>query len=490
MLSLDIEWLLGVCFATRSPADHTPEWPPQPDRIFSALVASWSARGARPDERVALEWLESLLPPQMQAAPRSVRESATVFVPPNDAAANDIRILPARRRRQPRRFPAVTLPQEDGRPHLRLSWQAEPAPDWLAALSALARDTSYIGHSSSLVRCNFVHDAPGMPSLEQAVTTAAPYSGRLRELESLHARYVTTADPAARPRPARLAHPNEPIGEPTPETVFGERWMVLEYVAGARPDIRAAAVIGRTMRDALMSVWPEPIPEWLSGHAPDGTPSRDPHLAVIPLGNIGFPWSDGCWHGLAIVLPRAIEDKWTGAETPEAFAHRQQFQSALFRLAEGAPERDTIALRLSALGVVQLRLVTAPEKQSLRPRRYLRANTLWSTATPIALDRHAKTAHPREETAEMITEGCTRIGLPAPAYVNVHKHPAIMGAPSAWPARGSPSWAGWVRPRSLATRPLTHATLRFASPVAGPIIIGAGRFFGLGLCLPIENGRA
>jgi CRISPR-associated protein Csb2 len=32
-----------------------------------------------------------------------------------------------------------------------------------------------------------------------------------------------------------------------------------------------------------------------------------------------------------------------------------------------------------------------------------------------------------------------------------------------------------------------HVWLRFDCPVAGPVILGAGRFMGYGLCKPIER---
>jgi CRISPR-associated protein Csb2 len=57
-LVLEIEHLTGVAFAAVGPDSDAPDWPPQPDRVFSALVASWAARGRREDERRALEWLE------------------------------------------------------------------------------------------------------------------------------------------------------------------------------------------------------------------------------------------------------------------------------------------------------------------------------------------------------------------------------------------------------------------------------------------------
>jgi CRISPR-associated protein Csb2 len=108
-LVLEIEHLLGVAFAAQSQAGTAPEWPPQPDRVFSALVAAWSARGERAEERRALEWLEAQPVPEIAASSGFARTPATVFVPPNDPATGrvgDRSVMPALRRRQPRRFPA------------------------------------------------------------------------------------------------------------------------------------------------------------------------------------------------------------------------------------------------------------------------------------------------------------------------------------------------------------------------------------------------
>ena len=83
-LVLEIEHLLGVAFSAQGQASNAPEWPPQPDRVFSALVAAWGARGERTDERKALEWLEAHPPPEIGASEGYARSSVTVFVPPND----------------------------------------------------------------------------------------------------------------------------------------------------------------------------------------------------------------------------------------------------------------------------------------------------------------------------------------------------------------------------------------------------------------------
>ena len=67
-LAFEIEFLTGVFRAAREPGDDTPDWPPQPDRIFSTLVPAWAVRGENSDERAALEWLEEQSPPAIHAS--------------------------------------------------------------------------------------------------------------------------------------------------------------------------------------------------------------------------------------------------------------------------------------------------------------------------------------------------------------------------------------------------------------------------------------
>lgn len=44
----------------------------------------------------------------------------------------------------------------------------------------------------------------------------------------------------------------------------------------------------------------------------------------------------------------------------------------------------------------------------------------------------------------------------------------------------------WKLPGSLASRQLTHAVIRFPETVRGSVLLGAGRFVGLGLCRPLD----
>jgi CRISPR-associated protein Csb2 len=80
-----------------------------------------------------------------------------------------------------------------------------------------------------------------------------------------------------------------------------------------------------------------------------------------------------------------------------------------------------------------------------------------------------------------VIEAVRRIGLPTPAEVQVLRSCVVAG--TANPAQFPRFPIDEKRPQ----RVLVHVRLRFDEPVQGPILIGAGRYQGLGLCLPIAD---
>jgi CRISPR-associated protein Csb2 len=503
-LVLEIEFLSGVSFAAIGPDSEAPDWPPQPDRIFSALIASWAARGEKEEERRALEWLERLAVPRLLASDAEPRPGVTVYVPANDASSDKQKharnVFPAVRNRHERQFgfPAA-------RPYvpvIHLCWpDAEPDGTTLAALQALARDTAYIGHSTSLARCRFVVDAT--VELQQAKPPQrSVYKGRLDELRAAYARFEKSADKKDRPQKG-MRVPPEPAASVKRSNLFdsGEHWLILEHVNGDMPDIRACALVARTVRDALLSGYRqiglgEDIPEAISGHARTGAPSQKAHLAIIPLAFAGFPYADGHVMGFALVPPTGTNIlAWLGAE---GSAETTAFRDALRKLTSidhfgrrvlnikseaGTPRGHAFAIDLSLT-------LDPPGPASLDPARYTKKAQVFATVTPIVLDRHLKQKGEarQQEAAALIAAACRNIGLPEPEAVVVDKHSAVEGAPSAYPSGKAPRWMTWRLPPSLASRQLTHAVIRFAEPVDGPVILGAGRFMGLGLCRPIGRG--
>lgn len=479
MLVLDVEFLLGVCFAARDSSTDAPDWPPQVDRLFSALVATWAARGERADEKAALQWFEQLPPPAVHASPQCPRTAPPVFVPPNDSGASQIHVLPARRRRQQRRFPAA-IPE---RPIASYAWSTvEPQADMLKLLAELARDTAYVGHSSSLVRC-FFHQRDDDLGEQVSQSTRRIYAGRLEELELAFKRGV-------RPPPGLSFRLTETPRKPA-SSVFGREWHVFADAGGAcfDFDLRRSAMAARAFRKAVMSGFRgRPVPEALSGHTADGRPSTQPHMAIFPMSNVGWKWADGRIMGLAICLPRDVsaedEDQLFEALAEIAIKHERSEENDF-------PDCE-IGVALPNGDVWHLVRQPEPIGSSLKPSRYLRSARVWASATPIALDRHPKAVGNearQKEIAGLIGDSCTRIGLPRPTEVVPDKHSAIRGSAPSRASPQSPDWTHWTLPGSLKGHVLTHATLVFEEPVDGPVALGAGRYFGLGLCLPIDGGN-
>jgi len=488
-LVLEIEYLSGVSFAAIGPDSDTPDWPPQPDRVFSALVASWAARGQNAEEAAALRWLESLPAPQMHASQAESRTAPVVFVPPNDSRSdrqkNAKGLLPALRNRQPRRFPAA----RPLTPILHLYWlEAKPEQKTVEALQQLASDTSYIGHSASLTRCRFLYVDNNKPAPDDAEHPRRRiYLGRLDEL---------CRDFKLERRPL----PGPPVSETSREieyasAVFDTHWLILEHIAGEMPDVRACAIVSKTIRDTLLSGYRQigcgdQIPEVVSGHTIEESPSQQPHLAIVPLLFAGFPHADGHVMAFALVPPRSQtileDDTFRRALRKLAPVDERRGRRVLtVKTREGTPRTQAFRIDLSPT------FDPPPGKRSLDPSLYLGPSRTWATLTPIVLDRHLKrTGEARQEEVEQqIAAACSNIGLPDPEGVVVDKHCALEGAVSAYASGASPPWMSWRLPAFLASRQLTHAVVRFSEPIQGPVILGAGRYLGLGLCRPSTRER-
>jgi CRISPR-associated protein Csb2 len=155
-----------------------------------------------------------------------------------------------------------------------------------------------------------------------------------------------------------------------------------------------------------------------------------------------------------------------------------------------ASGRAVLEIAGGTLPPVRVVRVDVADKWSLRPRTWCRRAARFITATPIALDRHPgnlrsnhrRTAHKAAiEAQRTIADACERIGLPRPVSVEISLAPLLAGAQH---VRDFLPWPG--RPGRTA-RARVHADIRFDRLVRGPVLLGAGRYFGLGLCLPVRE---
>ena len=236
-------------------------------------------------------------------------------------------------------------------------------------------------------------------------------------------------------------------------------------------DLACTLALTDRWREALASHANDLDPETqslLTGHALDGAPLQNAHVAFLPLAFVGHQHADGRLPGVALALP---------TNTPAAM------RAAVLRTAARVCKEG---LKLGRLGAWEV-----DASIMARPLETLRAVTWtahpkgavqWSTVTPIAYDQHPKSKTKAEylaEVAEMIANGCERIGLPRPREVIATPASTHLGSP---PAHAFPR----LRRKDGSERRHTHAILLFEEPVCGPIVIGAGRYRGYGLCRPME----
>ncbi len=235
-------------------------------------------------------------------------------------------------------------------------------------------------------------------------------------------------------------------------------------------DLSCAPHVVQRWRDAILTQLEgasEAVRRLLSGHDRNGAPLEEPHIAFVPLAFVGHPHADGHLMGMGIVLPEQLD--------PE---DRRQALRIIARI-----ER----LILGRFGTWRVTSVKAVE-----PPTNLRSDvwaahpdgaTHWSTVTPVAFDRHPKHSDRssyQREVAVMIAQACVRIGLPEPRSVIVTAISAHSGVP---PAHAFPK----LQRKDGSQRRHAHAILVFDQPVRGPILLGAGRYRGYGVCRPLDT---
>ena len=205
----------------------------------------------------------------------------------------------------------------------------------------------------------------------------------------------------------------------------------------------------------------------VSGHTPTGAPLQRPHLALVPLGAVGGKGEASTLVGVAAVFPVG-----TNAEVREAV------QALLSRVEK---------VKLGRLGVWKL----VPLRAGAQHRADLQWDawvawpggaTHWASVTPVVFDRHPKAKGAErawKEVTQMFARACIAAGFPAPRAVVPGQTSAHVGVPAAHCFPMLTRKDGGARRHS-------HVALVFDRPVIGPVLIGAGRYRGYGICRPVE----
>jgi len=279
-------------------------------------------------------------------------------------------------------------------------------------------------------------------------------------------------------------------------TRFDTDVLVLRQLAGPELPVVSTLALTRALRGAVMThSGIQPVPAWVSGHYADGSACDNDagHLACIALPFVGHEHADGHLLSAGLVFPRAVDRR-----------DRGKVLGPLLMDSDGQPRQ--VELKLGRLGVwtVQKRDWNE-QRETLQPETWTahpNGATTWASVTPVVLDRFPKTDRVKDragwagEVAGIIQAACIRIGLPEPRDIDIDTTCWHRGGSRAVgkrrPLRGhdgndaalGDGFPFYPAKGTNASRPQLHVWLKFAEPVVGPVLLGAGRYLGYGLCRP------
>ncbi len=450
MFAIEVEYLLGRAFAGDFKYRNRSEWPPHPGRLFSALAAAYFESGGDAAEKGALEWLEGQRPPHIRAGESGEGNTPMAFVPTNYPGDGP----PVTRGKQPRFFPA----QGPSEAVVYFVWlDAEPNPEIAEALDRLASRTAYLGKACSVVRMRVTDSAPEpnyAPELVGDQVLRVPSKGRLQELE-----WLFEADQrvsvGAQQRYRKMDIEGRVTEKEPALTEFGQM-AIFRKMSGPGLPIEATLTLTDAVRRALMSNagGGGPMTELIHGHG------GDTHCAIVALPFVGRKHADGHLMGFAVILPRPAS---------------AQDRLVVLRACKALEEHER-GLDIPGVGTWKVEVEEeGAMNQALRAATWTRPAQVWRTVTPILLDRFPKKKGPGVE--EILAASCRRIGLPEPVGVEHGPYSEVEGVapvPAFRLLRAGEERARWG----------VHARLEFATAVHGPVVLGAGRYFGLGLMRP------
>lgn len=489
-LSICIEFLVGRYTATNLHKYKKPEWPPHPGRLFMAMVSSYFNGDKKQDEKEALEYLEQCKPPSIyyESDKITTRDNVETFVPINDELKSKFKgesrlttlEIPLDRLRQPRMFPTTIT----GYDPLYFVWDDVVIDHkHLNALKILCSRIHRLGHSSSFVSItvndseidiqatmipNKLGDIPirwiskGLSNkLEQVFEMDGEQSNKNKQSEKNELYYVKKA------RLNAISLPEFRYSKKLDETMSLEQghfsdMVILPITSNKNLNPLHTKDMVQSLRNKIQK---NNVPEYVSGLDVDGNPSKSPHVAIVPLAFTGNRYADGLIRGMAIIFPRKRETE-----------SEKSISDALY----GDKTSTDIEIENKKFGNVKLSLETYDPIKTLETNTWKRHSKTWATTTPIVLDRvpHVKkNISWWDKVEEIVSKSCRNQDIPEPK-VSVSNIAFLRGVPN---ANKFPKYAQ--------NKTQVHALLQFEKEIKGPLLIGAGRYNGYGLCRPWGDKR-
>lgn len=481
------------------------DWPPSPARLFQALVAGAGLGRVISDaEADSFKWLESLPPPEILAPQARETRGFTTYVPNNDLDAKkgdprNISAIRTGKNIRARLFDADlpfcyvwVLPEEPN-----ADFKARAVLDIASRLYQFGRGVDMAWATGDIVGEDGISELRSRAGLDgftpgsgaTGTLLQVPCEGSYRSLELRYlaggirfsivksgkanakvlaqapkARFRTVAyncAPAIHVFDLRLETEDSPfLSAP------------LDSVASLTPAIRDAAA------ERLLSVHaadPALIEQVMIGKNSDGSHVRTKtaRIRIVPLPSIGHQHADMAVRRVAVSIPPGCS-----LPTEDILWAFSSLKLAL---------RDQPFVLLPSIESDMLRYYVAPA-----------GARVWRSITPVALPDSAgrRRINPKHITVEakQASEKAAEELRAEAAVIQALRHAGLekiegkvmrlSRAPLHLSGAKADQFAEGSR---FAKERLWHVELQFSKKIEGPLIIGDGRFFGLGLFVPVES---
>jgi CRISPR-associated protein Csb2 len=466
------------------------DWPPSPFRLFQAMVAGtfggrWAAEdvSAREQRSQAFEWLERQQPPDIVAPPKSLCQHITSYVPNNDLDA----VGGDPRRVEDIRAEKVIAPiRLEGSQTLLYAWHFETGETEARLLCELAERLHTFGRGvdPAWARAEVLDRESAESVLVAGGSVARPAGtsgGNLLpcpvegSLQSLIARHLGTAARLSRDRTGKKILFRQPPKAHYRHVGYDRLAVCLLFEIRRQEDLDRyapvpqgkASVLTEAVRDEvarrLTSVAQRfgPLAERFVIGRGAGPADRDRRIRIVPLPTIGHPYASPSIRRVVVEVPpdcplAADDVRWAclGLQLPEGLSAGP---SVLL-----ATERDDM----------------------LEHYGWDEAYMRWRSVTPVALPvvpTRARTGMERSlaeaRCAGAFVNALRHAGVTAPvAEIRIQREPFHV--------RGAAADA--FEPSRFGGR-LRHVEVAFQSPVRGPLVLGDGRFVGLGIMQRVQE---
>ncbi|NOZ51634.1 MAG: type I-U CRISPR-associated protein Cas5/Cas6 [Gammaproteobacteria bacterium] len=468
------------------------DWPPSPFRLFQALLCAANAgRAATDEERQALTWLEGLEQPVIAVPRACLTQGTTYYVPRNGADACGGNLVKAARLRdakcvQPRLFEAAS-------PMLYI-WTAENADRYSLTISAISERLYQFGRGVDIAYATTelvqIEEAQMMlkkhvgniyrptPNGIEGLDVYCPATGSLNSLTRRHSEHARKFQGNALRQPAPPHFQKVKYNSPVTRLFFdfapqngatGYCVSPVDSVVSLVEQIR-----DRAAQRLKQHFPPEKIERLVIGrNASESDKNR--RIRIIPLPSIGSSHADRHIRRLMVEVPIAC---------PLATADIEWAFSGL----NLGVDLQTGEL----LDETQPCLVSSDDRKMAThygvDATVKKAHRIWRSVTPVALPigrYHGKKGSERA-AGEMVLRRTVQQAVRHSGYKQSVDIRAVQREPLEGKGLHAEQFAAGER---FSSNTLYHVEIAFQEPVSGPLVIGNGRYLGLGIMAPLACER-